>query len=63
MTPQEERQIEERMKKYIKALVKIELEKRAAEKKSSKTSCKVADLLKFMDKYERASKGKIFTKK
>ena len=63
MNWKEQAEIEEKLKTYVKALVKLEIEKRAKEQQTRKTSCKIQDLLKFMNNYEAASKGKLGAKK
>lgn len=63
MNWKEQAEIEEKLKTYVKALVKLELEKRTKEKEAQKTGCKIQDLLKFMNSYETASKGNLTKKK
>lgn len=63
MNWKEQAEIEEKLKTYVKALVKLEIEKRAKEQQTRKTSCKIQDLLKFMNNYEAASKGNLNKKK
>ena len=62
MNSKEQRDLEDELKNYIKALVKMEIDKAKQAKKAKKTSCKIQDLLKFMNSYEKAQKGKIGAK-
>jgi len=59
MNWKEQEKLENELKRYIKALVKMEIDKAKQAKEARKTSCKIQDLLKFMNSYEKAQKGKI----
>lgn len=66
MSWKEQAETEEELKHYVRALVKLELEKMAkemAKKTAQKSDCKLRDLLKFMNSYEEASKGNLAKKK
>ena len=60
MSPQEKRKFEEELKLYLRHLVKSEIETLKKERAlRQKTGCSVQDLLKFMNRYAAAEKGKL----